>query len=86
MGQAAAPKVPFMGQTPKLPFMGQTPKASSETSSASSNARAKTSLRGPYPSVNSNVLPWKRQDVSPEERERRGRKNQKEKRRKDRQH
>lgn len=44
---------------------------------------AKVKLMGPYPSENSNVLPFKKQGCSKEERQKRDRKNRKEKKRQD---
>ena len=95
MPMAAAPMAgpaPMMAMAmPAVPKAAATPPLVPSESSGSAKSygatpKTKAALRGPYPSSNSNVLPWKRQDVTPQERQRRDRKNAKEKRRKDKQH
>ena len=86
-----AAAVPPMASPMAVPKAAAAPAAVPSESSGSAKSygatpKTKAALRGPYPSVNSNVLPWKRQDVTPEERQRRDKKNAKEKRRKDKQH
>ena len=82
-----AAAVPPMASPMAVPKAAAVPSESSGSAkSYGATPKTKAALRGPYPSVNSNVLPWKRQDVTPEERQRRDKKNAKEKRRKDKQH
>ena len=90
MPAAAVPPMASPMPMPAVPKAAATPLVPSESSGSAKSygatPKTKAALRGPYPSSNSNVLPWKRQDVTPQERQRRDRKNAKEKRRKDKQH